>query len=176
MNVYDLSKRQIAVVQRLTRIPRQLLDSYTYQNPAELVLGELCHQECFNVTRAAFFVDNPDFDCVRGIAGYDVQDHTDSHEACWIERDAFGLRMRCSSFNKLVRSLAPQSISRQEQREYALSALAEQLDFRVPAVTFFEMPHENKGLIVFERPEEDIAELEQLWEDACSLLAFCPLA
>lgn len=176
MNVYDLSKRQIAVVQRLTRIPRELLSSVGYQNLAELVLGELCHKNCFNVSRAGFFVDNPDFDCVRGVAGYDSNDHAEGEETCWIERDAFGFRMQCSTFNKLVRSLSPQSISRQASREYALQELAGQLELTVPAVTFFEMPYENKGFIIFERPQEDISELEQLWEDGCTLLAFCPLA
>ncbi len=176
MNVYDLSNRQIAVVQRLTRIPRYLLHASAYQNPAELVLGELCHKECFNVPRAAFFVDNPDFDCARGVAGYNAEDHADAQETCWIEQDAFGFRMQCSTFNKLVRSLVPQSISREERRAYALAELAEQLKFEIPAVTYFQMPHENKGLLIFEKPKEDIHELEQLWEDACSLLAFCPLA
>ncbi len=176
MNVYNLSKRQIAVVQRLTRIPRQLLYTGEYENPAELVLGELCHIDCFNVSRAAYFVDNPDFDCARGIAGYDSSDHDGVLENCWIEKDAFGARMQCSSFHTHVRSLLPASIHRTSDRAYALAELAQVLDIRVPAVTFFDMPYDNKGFVIFEKPTEDIVELESFWEDACSLLAFCPLA
>jgi hypothetical protein len=176
MNVYSLSKRQIAVVHRLTRIPRQLLHTTEYENLAELVLGELCHQQCFNVSRAAYFVDNPEFNCARGVAGYDERDHSDRAESCWIERDAFGLRMKCSSFNEKVRSLAPFSISRAAERSYALAQLADALEISVPSVTFFDMPHQNKGFVLFEKPEADITELESFWEDACSLLAFCPLA
>ena len=47
-----------------------MLSCDNVENMIEFVLHCLCSEDCFNMPKAAYFVDNIDFNCLKGIAGY----------------------------------------------------------------------------------------------------------
>ena len=63
-------ERSALVLGNILKIPKKLLSAQHVDNVAEFVLHERSHENCFNLRRAAYFVDNPDFNCLKGIAGF----------------------------------------------------------------------------------------------------------
>ena len=62
--------RHYTILNTLSKLPRKMLSLKGQENVTEFVLHELCHKNCFNLDKAAYFVDNPDFDCLKGMAGF----------------------------------------------------------------------------------------------------------
>ena len=57
----------------LSILPQQILSHSWNENMSEFVLHEICNQSVLT-TKAAFLVDNPDFDCLKGVAGYSTDE------------------------------------------------------------------------------------------------------
>ena len=47
---------------------------------SEFVLHDICNPNCFNLQKAAFLVDNPDFDCLKGVAGFSADEAYQKHD------------------------------------------------------------------------------------------------
>jgi len=69
MSQEELLKRQHDLFKNLSSLPRMILVCNGCENIFELLLHDLCHPTCFNLKKVAYFVDNPDFDCLQGVAG-----------------------------------------------------------------------------------------------------------
>src|SRR5438876_816123 len=104
--------RQHNLFYRLSCVPEKIVSAHGTENLAEFVLYELCHPECFHFEKAAFFVDNPDFDCLRGVAGFAAEDIDQSSQDVWQGHDDFSTRMKNSEFNKQVRAFNCTSMQR----------------------------------------------------------------
>ena len=66
-------EKQLSMTQeeRLADLPKRMVPLYDLEaigNIPEFVLHDLCHEDCFNLKKAAFLVDNPDFDSLQGVA------------------------------------------------------------------------------------------------------------
>ena len=48
------------VLNTISRLPRKMLSLKNQENITEFVLHDLCNKKCFNLEKAAYFVDNPD--------------------------------------------------------------------------------------------------------------------
>src|SRR5437016_735872 len=92
----------IKLLNHLAQIPRNIINLHHRENLAEFVLYELCDSNCFNFHRAAYFVDNADFDCIKGIAGFDSKECFNKNRI-WKDPDGFSEHMKNASFNSQVR-------------------------------------------------------------------------
>ena len=63
-------ERQNRMLHHLAQLPRLMIDVHGRDNISEFILHELCSEPCFNLRKAAYLVDNPDFNCLRGVAGF----------------------------------------------------------------------------------------------------------
>lgn len=163
-----------AVLQRLHTLPRKMLTMQESRNLAEFVLHELCNQQCFDIPRAAYLVDNPDYDCMKGIAGYCQKEQFDKDDIWSCPLD-FSEYMCKSSFNNAVRNFQRHSCHRHDEslEETALH-IAEQLGLQHVGCCIVPMPHDNHGVLLYEKVIDDEADKECLHNGA-SLLSFCPI-
>lgn len=179
MEQKDLITRKQQLLYRLSSLPKKIVDAHEIDNLAEFVLYELCHPECLNFGKAAFFVDNPDFDCLRGIAGIATEDHVhalDSQDV-WQIHDVFTDTMKKSSFNASVRAVSTPSLAKSGMPvEQEVVRIMQMLTLQNPAWCSFNTKHGNRGILIFEQKPED---KEHVMEDqivsGASLLAFCPI-
>lgn len=86
------------LLKRLSLLPKRILTLYGVDIPynlAEFVLHELCEGDCFNIKRAAFLVDNPDFDIFKGVAGFEKEESFKKSKAShWDEPEEFSNHMK----------------------------------------------------------------------------------
>lgn len=176
MNEELLLARQKDILERLSMLPRKMLQLHGRENVIEFVLYELCHQNCLNIDRAAYFVDNPDFDCLKGVAGH-AKDQQYPHDGVWVAPEEFSAHMRQSSFNNQVRGLIRESAARKGQQDGEIaSGLAQNLNFARHGFYSWPMKHDNHGIFIYERAQDDTAQYHDrfLPEGVC-LLSFCPI-
>src|SRR6202042_1032184 len=88
----------------LSNLPKQILTLHSLDNVPEFVLHGLCSKDCFNLYKAAYFVDNPDFDCIRGIAGFSKDEGELEWNNIWDDPESFSLFTKSLPFNKRVRT------------------------------------------------------------------------
>ena len=157
-------------------LPRKMITLHGNGNVCEFVLHELCHPKCFNLKKAAYFIDNPDFDCLKGVAGIS-QDETLAVDDIWQKPEEFSLYMRQSPFNQKVRSLTRSSakkISVEGDKELAID-VAHELGITNIGYCSWTSKHDNHGILVFEKgaPQEEVDQDDLL--NGVSLLSFCPI-
>lgn len=157
-------------------LPRKMIALHGNDNISEFVLHELCHPECFNLKKAAYFIDNPDFDCLKGVAGVN-QDEAAQVSDIWNKPDEFSLYMRQSPFNQKVRSLTRASgkkVSVEADKELAIE-VAHELGIVNIGYCSWTSKNYNHGILVFEKgtSQEDID--KEILMNGVSLLSFCPI-
>jgi hypothetical protein len=172
-NTLNLS-RNSEVLHALSALPEKMLRLHGTENVSEFVLYELCHKNCFNLPKAAFFVDNPDFNCFKGVAGFNKKEHEET-VSLWDDPEAFTHFMANNNFNKQVRSINQCSgQAKQQAHEKLLADIAHQLDVRDLGYHRFPLKHGNNGFIMYDKHEVDMNDLEMVSRGAC-LLGFCPI-
>lgn len=169
--------RQNEVLNRLSALPRKMVSLQGRENITEFVLHELCQKDCLNFEKAAYFVDNPDFDCVKGMAGFWRPEAYESQEDIWTNPKSFSAYMQESSFNKKVRNFARASSRKNhESDEHVVNLIAQGFEFGNPGYFSWDMKHDNHGLLVYEKfcKTGDACEVDYVL-NGLSLLAFCPI-
>ena len=162
------------VLQRLHGLPRKMTSMHNARNVVEFVLHELCQKQCFDIPRAAYFIDNPDYDCMKGIAGYSQQENFDK-EDIWSCPLDFTSYMQGAAFNNAVRKFNRHSCHRHnEPIEEVATQIAHELGINQVGCCIVAMPHDNHGILVYEKIIEDPQDKECLMNGA-SLLSFCPI-
>lgn len=162
----DSGARKQALLHTLSCLPEKIVATHGLDGISQLVLYELAHPDCFNFKKAAFFVENPDFQHLQGIVGIAADEHPAPLDV-WQNRDLFLKQMERSPFHKQIRGLHVPLTADGRAR----AALTEQLGLRAHA---FNLKHGNKGILLFEPNGGHTPSLEDL-NAGLSLLAFCPI-
>jgi hypothetical protein len=172
----ELLDKQNKMLICLTGLPKKILSLHGAENVTEFVLHDLCNECCFNLSRAAYFVDNPDFNCTKGIAGFCRDEIRDKCSGIWDDPQAFSRCMQSSLFNQKVRHINEISLKNAGYDQDVLAKkLAEDLDFKHYTYCSWTMKHDNNGFVIFEKaePQETFADEHVL--SGVTLLSFCPI-
>jgi hypothetical protein len=149
------------LLHKINGIPGKILSIHDHNYVAHAVLHELCHPTCFDLPRAAYFVDNPDFDIMRGVAGI-ARDEVQCEIACaWNQPDTLSEQLQKSSFK--------------DKEKQVVDQLAQELHIEHPDYIMWPMKHDNHGLLIFEHPKTRSWDREHLL-NGLHLLSFCPIA
>lgn len=169
-----LMGRNAQIADNLRRLPRKMLQLHGLENVTDFVLHELCSKDYFNIPKAAYFVENPAFNCLKGIVGVSTQE-LQSVENIWTNPDQFVKTITDSVFHQKVRSFHYESHkNRGHSPEEMAKIIAQELGFGDYNFYAWDMKHDNHGLLVCEKaPEEDHA--HDVMVDGFSLLGFCPI-
>lgn len=171
----DVIARNANISAWLSHLPRKMLTIPGHDQLPLFVLHELCHEGCFNLTKAAYFVDNPDFDCMKGIAGVS-REHALTECSIWDNHDRLLSSVAESSFNASVRTIALSSARKGAlSDEKAAHKVCEQLGMRCDGYCSWNMKHANHGLLVFERAATTMPLAQEDLLNGVSLLSFCPV-
>lgn len=170
----DIDVRKIMLLKKLSNLPRNIAQLSTNHNLVEFVLHELCHEDCFNLKKAAYLVDNQDFDCLHGIAGVD-KSQPFSNNNIWQVPDDFSNYMNTLLFNKKVKELQCKSNKCNAKEDSMLiQTLSNQLGIEYPKYHIIPLKYDNKGILLYETASEaDIEENDFI--SGISFLSLCPL-
>jgi len=157
---------------RLSCLPEKIISAHDRDNLIEFILYEICHPECFNFQRAAFLIDNPDFNCLKGIAGFCAQEHSTSSNI-WESPELFSQNMQQGDFNNSVRSIQQTSLQKINHLQESLPQISQQLALTNPSWHIFTVKHGNTGILLFEQPSQDIH--HEHVPAGAALLALCPI-
>lgn len=167
-------ERQNRMLHHLARLPRLMIDIHGRDNVSEFILHELCSAPCFNLRKAAYFVDNPDFNCLHGVAGF-VDDQAYQDQEIWESPDEFSKYMQNAAFNNHVRSIHYDGLNDAEREHKVLTEMAKQLGFGTCANCSWKMRHDNHGILMYEKADPEDSLVEDHILDGMSLLSFCPV-
>lgn len=166
--------RKIMLLQKLSGLPRNIAQLSSNHNLIEFVLHELCHEDCFNLKKAAYLVDNEDFDCLHGVVGIDKNEPF-SHTNIWQAPDDFSTYMNGLLFNKKVKELKCKSDKCKSTNEFTLlRQLSDDLGMECPKYHIIPLKYENQGILLYEMANDNDIE-ENDFITGLSFLSLCPL-
>lgn len=159
----------------LGKLPRHMTGNHSLDNLTEFVLHGICN-ECFSIPKAAYFINNPDFNCLKGIVGYHQKEAYCAKQNAWNEQKDFTSCMRKSTFNNQVREYLDTSfVQGSEQERVRVQELSTELGFENPLYHTWHVKHGNHGVLLFESPEENRQHADDHLYDFLHLLGFCPV-
>lgn len=171
----ELLQKQHRMLSNLSHLPRRILSLHHIDNVTEFVLHDLCQEQCFNLNKAAYFVDNPDFNCTKGVAGFSRDEMSDSCPI-WDDPEGFSKQMKASEFNGHVRELSKCSLKNiGDVHESLANEIAQQLGFKNHAYCSWNMKHGNEGFVVYEKASKEDNFADDYMINGLSLLSFCPV-
>ncbi len=169
-------QKHYEMVQFLLNIPSRIVQLHGLENITEFVLHDISSEQCFNFSKVGYFVDNPDFDCFKGVAGYHLNQQFSPQQIIWDDPYLFSSHMKQANFNNEVRKLACTSPKKGSICEKAfVKEVAQELKFDDPSYFCWKMKHDNHGLVIFEHAnghdhwdQKDLAK-------GLNLLSLCPI-
>lgn len=165
-------ERQVSA--RLTDLPRKMIQYHDLPHLSQLVLHSLCDEQGVQLKKAAYFLDNPEFDMFKGIAGYHEKEQCSS--CPWQQPEALKAHQHTGNFNTQVRSIMSKSFASDEARQASAQALARQLGMNCSAVYTVPLRHGNSGILMV---EHDTTYHKQVWDEqlprGLALLGYCPV-
>jgi len=140
---------------RLSGFSKNMIKHHQLENLSEFVVHDLCSQDLFNINKAAYLVNNPDFSCLKGVAGYH-QPESFKHDNNWQSHKAFTSHMKSSDFNQKVRSVNDRALIVDQSKldSGLVYDVAQRLEMRDPIFHIWNMRYDNQGIFIFEKPEE----------------------
>jgi hypothetical protein len=173
----EMLYRHAQIADSLRRLPKQMLQLYDRDHVVNFVLHELCSKNCFNIPKAAYFIDNPSFNCLKGIVGISGEE-LQGFDNIWTKPDQFIEHVSQSPFNQKVRSFNYESRKNSGHSHEAMAeSIAQELGLRDYGFYSWDMKHDNHGFLVCEKntaaPDEHPH--EEVMVDGLCLLSFCPV-
>lgn len=170
----EILERQNRMLHHLAQLPRLMIHVHGRDNISEFILHELCSEPCFNLRKAAYFVDNPDFRMIRGVAGFS-NDQAFKDSEIWQYPDRFSEHMQQADFNGKVRAIHVDNPEISEDEQKFLQELARALGFSGCSSCSWKMRHDNHGILMYEKNDPADSLVEDHLVDGMSLLSFCPV-
>ncbi|AXK60138.1 hypothetical protein [Candidatus Chromulinivorax destructor] len=176
MQSHNLETKETKLLKHLGNLRKMIVNHHDLDNLSEFVLHDLCGQSCFNLNKAAYFINNPDFRCLQGVSGYHEQDVKNLAGNAWDNKKLFMAHMQNSPFNQKVRSNSTVNFEKGKASEkYMADKLADELEINNPLYVTWDLKHANHGLLIYEAPEQEIIHVKDHLFDALYYLSFCPV-
>lgn len=171
-----LGPDHIRLLKKLSYLPNKIVSLHGTENISEFLMHELCNEECFNFSKAAYLVDNPDFNTIKGVAGFDCQEIFLEVENIWQEPERFSKHMKSVPFNQQVRMFEKDSFKKEcVCDEDIIQAVAQALNIENPDFHCWHLKHDNHGLMLFEHQHAEPFWDDEDLENAFALLSLCPV-
>ena len=166
-----------ALVKTLLKLPDKILHHHETDNLPNLILHDLGHDKHLNLNRATFLVDSPDFDCLKGIAGFCKSECCMHHATdIWENPDKFSTDMQNAEFHQKINHFLHHSMKRRASDEQVLSELGRSLGIAKPHVFTWDMRHGNHGILLYDTDNECLCQADnELLHHIAALLGLCPV-
>ena len=167
-------------VSSLLGLPQKIMRHHELPGIAQLVLHEFGHGHLFQLKKAIYLADNPDFNHLVGVAGFSEDECHLHDEDVWGNPSKAIEVLDSSSYNKEVKnflknSLKARGIDFHDKAE--IEKFGHDLGMQQPQFLAWDMKHGNHGLLVFEYQTPSTIDVikHKLLTHAVSLLGFCPI-
>ncbi len=161
----------------LSGLLHNVLKFHEVDGLAEIVLHELCHDNCFGIKKATYLIDNPDFNQLVGAAGFCKQECCQHKHDLWDGPHTFKKDMEKAEFHNVVKTLMKDSFKRQNidlNNSETILDLGRGLGMEKPRFFSWTMKHGNHGLLIFEQGDKQICDWRAgMLTNASALLSFC---
>lgn len=137
----------------LLDLPNKILSHHEVDGLAQLILHDVSHDRHFGFKRASYLIDNPEFDCLRGVAGFINDECKHHHEDLWLEPHNFKRDMREAVFHNQLLQMAAKSIKKGSSvgnHTEAIRNVAFDLGMINPWVYAQDLRHGNHGILIVE--------------------------
>lgn len=179
MNNVPGGQDEHAVIETLLKLPHKIIRHHELDVLTHIVMHEIAHHSLFGLKRALYLVDNPDFDHLKGVAGYCEKECQHHQEDLWKDPQQFKSDMHVADFHHktqayLGKSFKPKHINVHDFDQ--IVDLAHGLGLEDPHFFSWEMKHGNQGLFIFEKNKDLGVKEHNLLSNAVVFLSLCPLA
>lgn len=162
------------ILSKIRSVTQYIAQHHDCTHLAASVLHELCDPACFPLQRVAYFIDNPDFDRLQGVAGIDAS-HRIHHSSIWQEQEAFAQYLERHTFHQNVRSITWGSAHKRNQKiPEAIEEMAQIIAVSEPSWHIFPAKHGNTGILIFQ-PHQTLDIMNDYIAIGSSLLGLCPI-
>lgn len=161
------------MIKRLLSLPRKILNNHGLHGLSSIILHEIAPH--LDLQRAGFFVDNHDFNCLRGIAGFCNQECHLYHPSMAAGEEQLPEK---PEFHQRISQLAHPSICDGQGvvREDGLRQLMSDCELHDAHAHVWNMRHGNTGIFVYQEGPACLCSAHpEILEHITSLLSFCPL-
>ena len=176
MDDNNTSLRIDKLLRHMLCVPRQMTNVHEVYSAHEFLIHHVADKHCFNVSKAAYFIDNPDFDIVCGMAGFH-QNESYSGNNHWNEPEDFMRHMGICSFNKAVKNITLPSIARNKKDVVDfVKDISDELSIESPLYISVPVKHQNNGLLIFETNNiQEHRQLEEYIVAGAHFFSLCPV-
>lgn len=176
MNNKSCQTPQEELLTHFGNLRKMMVHNHELENLSEFVLHQLCTGPCFQIEKAAYFVNNPDFKLLRGVTGYSKNDgHNQLHDT-WNNQKQFIAAMKDSSFNQKVRSSLQENFEKGKSSEKDMvQRLADQLEIENPLYHVWNLKYANHGLLIYKPLLHDVSHQQEHLLNSLYYLSFCPI-
>ncbi len=133
------------------------------------VLHELCSENGFGLAKAAYFINNPDFRCLKGIGGYDRAEAFNG--ISWERDQEFMQHLNRAQFHNKIRQYQNKHIENLSSAS-SINQLQDQFEFEQPEAHVWNLKHDNQGIFVFDKQDNQELVQDHL-RDFVHYLGFC---
>jgi hypothetical protein len=177
MKLDEMTPRYEGLLRCFTHLPRQILSLHELDNATEFVLHSLCDEGCLNLQKAAYFVDNPDFNCLKGVAGFSREDEVYTCDTILSDPGHFNDHIDQCEYNQKIRTITVPSARRNgESNERLIARLADLLEMEKPAAHSWNIKHDNFGLLIYQHDGATDRNFHEEFLHGLSILGFCPVS
>ncbi|MFH1831727.1 MAG: hypothetical protein ABH827_02885 [bacterium] len=160
-------------------IPRKILDNHEVDGLAQMVLHELGQEKNLDLKRAYFMVSSPDFNHVRGVAGFCSQESSDSCQVMWQDPNLFHQKIQTSAFHENMKKFLQKEDFHRDgvvQSSKYIDDIKAILNIESPSVYTWNLRNNNKGILIFEESQKRLCTCHpEVLEHVTALLGLCPL-
>ncbi|MGB8467887.1 MAG: hypothetical protein WCE21_02695 [Candidatus Babeliales bacterium] len=168
--------KQIEALLFFNKMPEKIITLHNQDKHgaiAEFILYDLAHDKVFQLDKAAYLVDNPAFNCLKGVSGIARKEQgMKQFQDIWQEAESFNAFMKQSPFNQQVRGINTISVLADDQARQ-LDDIADELHLKNPVCVRWPMKYNNNGILLFEREEKLSPELQEHLADGLHVLGLC---
>lgn len=156
----------------LIQLPKQILSHSNVEGLHGLILKYLASKKFFNFDKAAYFLDNPSFNCSKGIAGFHLKDFKDDEE--WLDLwECPEKQNKCiekAEYNQKIKNLSCNSLSilAKKSEQSLLNFAKQKLEIKQPSFLFSNVKNGNVGILFYEDNKKNLDKF--LFESATALL------
>ena len=176
MENHCVETKESKLLKHLGNLRKMMVHNHELDNLSEFVLHDLCKPECFNLNKAAYFVNNPDFRCLQGISGYHDRELKSISNDSWNDQKKFISVMQNSEFNQQVRKKCSVNFEKGTSSElYTAQKLADELEIDNPQYFVWDLKYANHGLFIYEAPKQQESYVKDNLFDSLHHFSFCPV-
>jgi hypothetical protein len=174
--LHELDSQEGQLVSRLLDLPRKILSHDDLEGLQQLILYELAHDDSFGFSKASYLIDNPEFNCLKGVAGYDKNECAVAGVNPWENPRGFIDSMSQAKFHQHVSSFLNHSLCKAHDKDPeadAIQELSKNLGMQNSSFVTWRMRHGNHGILLFEAPANAHHKNPELLHHFVALLSLC---